>query len=85
MGALFGVADVGPIIVDDFSTEIRSKLLEGWRSHAGDPDWAATQWLTSTGVPAGLHRHPEDCGIFPGTDIPDLPGIDDMVFEDTDS
>ena len=31
-------------------------------------DWAVTRWLTGAGVPAGLRRHPEDCGIFPRTD-----------------
>ena len=55
---------VNPVSVGDFATEIRAHLLEGWRATAGDPDW-----LTVDGVPAGLRRHPEDCGIFPRTHV----------------
>ena len=65
MADLFEVSDIGPVSKKDFSTEIRVGLLEGWRAAAKDPDWAVTRWLASDGVPAGLRRHPEDCGIFP--------------------
>ena len=41
---------------------------KGGGKTAGDPDWAVTKWPTADGVPAGLRRHPEDCGIFPRTD-----------------
>ena len=68
LACLFGVTDIAPVSKGDFSTEIRVGLLEGWRSFAGDPDWAVTKWLGETGVPAGLRLHPEDCGIFPRTE-----------------
>ena len=55
---------MNPVSVGDFATEIRAHLLEGWRATAGDPEWAVTRWLTADGVPAGVRRHPEDCGIF---------------------
>ena len=67
LAVLFGVRDTSSISDGFFSTELRAHLLEGWRAAAGDPDWAVTEWLARTGVPAGLRRHPEDCGIFPRT------------------
>ena len=67
-GDLVGVKDIGPIKQGDFSTEIRANLLEGWRNLANDPDWAVTSWLCGDGVPSGLRRQPEDCGIFPKMD-----------------
>ena len=82
LAALWGVEDIGEVKCGDFSTEIRAGLLEGWRAAAGDPDWAVTTWLRSTGVPAGLRRHPEDCGIFPRTDVP--AGAPEMLHTDMD-
>ena len=54
---------VNLVSVGDVATEIRAYLLEGWRKTAGDPYWAVTRWITADGVPAGLRRHLEDCGI----------------------
>ena len=50
-------------------TEMRAHLLWVWRATAGDPDWAVTRWLTADGVPTGLRRHPEDCGIISKTNV----------------
>jgi len=65
VAGMLGCTDWQPVENGSISTEIRAGLLEAWRKAAGDPDWAVTQWLTTTGVPAGLRRQPEDCGIFP--------------------
>ena len=53
--------------------EIRAHLLAGWRSVSQDPDWAVADWLLASGVPAGILRHPEDCGIFPRTLVGGMP------------
>jgi len=82
LGALLNVDDLEPIRTEGICTEIRAHLLEGWRSMAGDPDWAVTRWLVRDGVPAGLRRHPEDCGIFPRTDVAVAADLHEMDFED---
>ena len=66
---LFRGVCAGPASVGDFVTEIRAHLLEGERATAGDPDWPVARWLKTDGALAGLKRHPEDCGIFPRTDV----------------
>ena len=75
---------VEPASVGDFATEIRAHLLEGGRATAGDPDWPVARWLKTDGVLAGLKRHPEDCGIFPRTDVfgarADELGVDPKEF-----
>lgn len=73
LAAAVRAEDLEPIKRGHFSTEIRAHLLESWRAFAQDPDWAVTKWLTTSGVPAGLARHPEDCGIFPRTPQDGLP------------
>jgi len=65
LGRLLDTDDVEPYTKSELSTEICVGLLEAWRAKAGDPDWAVTQWLGKTGVPAGLRNRPQNCGIFP--------------------
>ena len=73
LASVLKTENIEPIKRGYFSTEIRAHLLDSWRSMTKDPDWAVTKWLVSEGVPAGLARHPEDCGIFPRTPVDGLP------------
>ena len=69
LAAFLQVDDWGPVQKGDFSTCIRAGLWAGWQALSGDPESAVPNWLQRDGVPAGLRRHPEDCRIFPRTDI----------------
>jgi len=74
---LFRIDNIEPVSNGDFSTEIRAGLLGGWQRLAGDPDWAVVEWLESTGVPAGMAHHPQDCGIFPRNEPSEASSIDE--------
>ena len=73
LAKLFKVDNIEPVGNAHFSTEIRAHLLAGWRSVSQDPDWAVADWLLASGAPAGILRHPEDCGIFPRTLVGGMP------------
>ena len=48
----------------DYVSPIDYKLLEAWRSRAGDPETFVTKWLEE-GAPLGIEEEIGTCGIFP--------------------
>jgi len=73
------VDDIGPVDTGEITTELRGELLRGWQIMSEDPDNAVCDWLTNTGVPAGISVQPQDCGIFPHHD--GEPGQDSAIPE----
>ena len=49
---------------DEYVSPIDYKLLDAWRSRAGDPEIFVAGWLEK-GVPLGIEEEIEVCGIFP--------------------